>query len=81
MARRNPVDSELKLDKIPVLFLDTTTNDATHEGNNASWICKCGELLIGRCYYQFGDTCYTKCGRKYRVIGDVDKRAIKVAEE
>ena len=82
MARKIP-DVALKLGTVPVIFLDTTKAIATSEGNNAEWNCKCGHLLIGRCYYQFGWTCYTTCptcGKSYRVDPDAKKRAIGVRE-
>lgn len=71
---RQPMDFPLHLSIIPVHLLDGTIRNARAEGNNASWICECGEPLplIGRCYYQFNDTCYTvcpECGRRYRVLG------------
>jgi hypothetical protein len=71
---RQPMDFPLHLVIVPVQLLDGTTQDGRAEGNNASWICGCGDPvpLIGRCYYQFNDTCYTvcpACGRRYRVLG------------
>ena len=85
MTRRRPIqDFQLVLGTIPVIFLNRNQSQATSEGNNASWNCDCGNLLLGRCYYQFGDTCYTtcpNCGKKFRVIGDARKRAIRVEEE
>ena len=29
---------------------------ATAEGNTSGWVCLCGTQLVGRCYFQFGDT-------------------------
>ena len=48
-------------------------------------MCPCGAALplIGRCYYQFGDTCHTTCkdcGRVYDVVPDAKKRAKSVVE-
>jgi hypothetical protein len=83
MARRL-VDHELVLKMIPVKFVDGKTSQARAEGNNAAWNCECGTLLVGRCYFQFGDTCYTKCpgcGKVYRVKGNDKKRAVAVEEE
>jgi hypothetical protein len=83
MARR-PFDHRLRLKKIPVMFLSGKRTSATAEGNNAAWQCACGAQLVGRCYFQFGDTCYTPCDacrRQFRVIGDGKKRAITVVEE
>jgi hypothetical protein len=72
--RRPPVDLPLHHLTVPVTFLDKSTSIARAEGNNAAWICKCKEelRLTGRCYYSFGDTCYTvcpSCPRRYRVTG------------
>lgn len=81
MARRKPFDHKLILKAIPVKYADGHQSEARAEGNNAAWDCDCGERLMGRCYYQFGDTCYTQCencGSKFRVTGDVKKRAIEV---
>jgi hypothetical protein len=82
MATRLAVDHRLQLKLIPVSFLDGTDAEARAEGNNAAWRCLCGALLVGRCYFQFGDTCHTECdcGRKYRVSGDAKKRAQSVSE-
>ena len=71
---RDPIDFPLHLTIVPVNFLDGTTTNARAEGNNASWLCPCADLipLLGRCYYQFNDTCYTvcpTCDRRYRVMG------------
>jgi hypothetical protein len=82
MARK-PFDHQLKLRPIKVQHVGGTVTTGTAEGNNAAWPCACGALLVGRCYFQFGDTCYTKCeecGREYRVEGDSKKKAVKVVE-
>jgi len=74
MPRRAPIDFSLNLTIVPVNFLHGKKGKARAEGNNAAWICKCGDVipLVGRCYFQFDDTCFTvcpKCKRQYRVIG------------
>lgn len=74
MARRGPIDFELRMTVIPIIFLTGKKGQARAEGNSASWLCKCGDQipLSGRCYFQFGDDCHTvcpTCKRKYRVIG------------
>lgn len=84
MASRKPFDHRLQLRPIKVHFAGGSSIIGTAEGNNAAWPCECGELLVGRCYFQFGDTCYTECescGRKYRVEGDHKKKAVRVLEE
>lgn len=81
---RNPVDHELVLKVIPVMHADGQQRQARAEGNNAAWNCTCSTLLVGRCYYQFGDTCYTRCPscqRTYRVTPDAKKRAVSVIEQ
>jgi len=83
MARRPPVDHKLDLKIIPVRFASGKDAQARAEGNNAAWTCECGTLLVGRCYYQFGDTCYTECpecNRTFRVTPDQRKRAVSVVE-
>ena len=83
MARK-PFDHQLTLRPVKVAFLDGTLSQGKAEGNNAAWRCECGELLVGRCYYQFGDNCHTRCdscGRSYRVAGDDKRKAVMVAEE
>ncbi len=82
MARRGIVDHALRLQQVPVRFLGGSQGEGTAEGNNAAWRCICGQLLVGRCYFQFGDTCHTdcRCGRSYRVVGDERKRAREVTE-
>jgi hypothetical protein len=83
MAKRNPVDHALVLKMIPLKFADGKLSEARAEGNNAAWTCECGTLLVGRCYFQFGDTCRTECpscGKTYRVGGNEKKRAIEVFE-
>lgn len=84
MRSRSAVDHRLQLKEIIVKFLDGSITPARAEGNNAAWECSCGTLLVGRCYFQFGDTCHTacpSCGRQFRVSGDEKKRAVQVAEE
>jgi hypothetical protein len=81
---RNPIDHKLVLKVIPVHHVNGTDGDARAEGNNAAWSCACGTQLLGRCYYQFGDTCHTECpscGRIFRVAGDEKKRAVEVIEQ
>jgi hypothetical protein len=84
MSKRAPVDHKLTLKTIPLKFVNGAKSQARAEGNNAAWPCSCGTLLVGRCYYQFGDTCYTECPeckRTYRVETDDRKRAIAVVEQ
>jgi hypothetical protein len=59
MAKRKTFDHELELRAIKVEFAGGKVGRGKAEGNNATWTCTCGEALLGRCYYQFGDTCYT----------------------
>lgn len=78
-------DHQLKLSIIPVNFKKGAKGNARAEGNNAAWNCSCGEAvpLIGRCYYQFGDTCFTvcpACSAAYRIVPDKKKRATRVDE-
>lgn len=83
MARK-PFDHQLQLRPVKVRFVGGTETAGKAEGNNAAWTCECGELLVGRCYYQFGDICHTiceSCGRTFRVNGDTKKKAILVEEE
>lgn len=75
----------LKLFTVPVGFTDGTRTDARAEGNNATWHCRCGHPLplIGRCYFQFGKECFTRCPhcrRDYRVLADSQKRTKSVEE-
>jgi hypothetical protein len=81
---RAPFDHKLVLKMIPVTFASGNTSQARAEGNNAAWECECGTPLIGRCYFAWGDTCFTQCpdcNRTFRVIGDGKKRAFAVEEE
>jgi len=78
-------DIELTLSTVPVTFLSGNSAFAGAEGNNAAWICECGEPipLLGRCYFQFGHDCHTvcpACSRTYRVLPDPNKRATAVQE-
>lgn len=76
-------DHKLKLRPIKVEYLDGSSASGTAEGNNAAWKCECGELLVGRCYFQFGHNCHTTCaacGRTYRVTADARKKAATVVE-
>lgn len=82
---RAPIDFQLKFSSVQVKFLGGAIGQGRTEGNNATWICCCKEPLplMGRCYYQFGDTCYSvcpTCSRRYRVKRDQKKRAIEVIE-
>ncbi|MDP1571475.1 MAG: hypothetical protein Q8L86_15875 [Vicinamibacterales bacterium] len=84
MAARPRIDHKLNLKTIPVVKRDGHQEEARAEGNNAAWTCSCGTLLVGRCYFQFGDTCRTECpecGKIYRVTPDPKKRAISVVEQ
>ncbi len=75
-----PMDFELVLRTLPVTYHNGSLSTATSEGNNAAWNCMCGQLLIGRCYYQFGDTCYTicpSCRKKYRVTRDAKREQMQ----
>ena len=84
MARRRLVDHRLHLETVPVEFINGARTTATAEGNKSGWVCLCGTQLVWRCYYQFGDTCHTRCsgyGRQFRVLPDGLKRASKVIEE
>jgi hypothetical protein len=77
-------DHELKLRPIKVEFVGGNVAEGTAEGNNAAWTCECGALLVGRCYFQFGHNCHTRCescGRTYRVAADSKKKAIRVVQE
>ena len=72
--RRAPIDFLLKLFIVPVNYLSGNKDEARAEGNNAAWICECEDKipLVGRCYFQFDDTCFSvcpSCQRKYRVKG------------
>jgi hypothetical protein len=80
--KKKAFDHVLVLREIPVQFLDGGHTVAKAEGNNAAWRCQCGAHLIGRCYFQFGDTCRTECecGKVFRVDGDAKKKAIRVNE-
>lgn len=84
MSRKQLPDHQLKLRAIKVEFLDGQHADGTAEGNNAAWRCECGLLLVGRCYFQFGHNCHTRCescGRTYRVAADANKKATRVVQE
>ena len=82
-GRRLP-DHELRLRAIRVEFTGGASTMGTAEGNNAAWTCECGALLVGRCYFQFGHNCHTRCescGRRYRVAADSRKKAVGVVQE
>jgi hypothetical protein len=82
MARK-PFDHELKLRPIKVQYARGKSGKALPRATTRRGECTCGERLLGRSYFQLGDTCYTKCencGRIYRVEGDDKKRARKVIE-
>jgi hypothetical protein len=84
MAKRAPIDHKLELKMILLRFANGQMAEARAEGNNAAWTCECSMLLVGRCYYQFGDTCHTECPschRLYRVTSDQRKRAVGVVED
>ena len=84
MNKRKIHDHRLNLKNIPVTFSSGQQASGRAEGNNAAWACECGSLLVGRCYFQFGNTCYTECPtckRTYRVTPDDRKRAVAVVEQ
>jgi hypothetical protein len=81
VRRRAPIDFRLRLAIVPVNYLSGKKGNARAEGNNAAWICECRDAipLVGRCYFQFDDTCFTvcpSCGRSYRVIGRKSNPAV-----
>ena len=78
-------DIKLTLSTVPVTYADGSTDDATAEGNNAAWHCRCEgtPILLGRCYFQFGHSCHTvcaQCGRVYRVHRNRQKKTKAVEE-
>jgi len=81
-----PVHTRLNLESTRVQFRDGSSGPAVREGNHAAWHCQCegAPLLTGRCYSQYGDTCYTECPsckKRFRVLGDVNKRATYIEQE
>ena len=75
----------LRLFTVPVNFLNGTHGVARAEGNNATWLCQCGDPLpiMGRCYYAYGHiphTIHDACGRRYRVFPNADKQTDRVDE-
>jgi len=83
MSARRPFDHRLRLKKIQVRFLSGAVATASAEGNNAAWRCACGAQLVGRCYFQFGDTCHTVCdvcGKQFRVVKGPNRSAVEVVE-
>jgi hypothetical protein len=85
MASTSKPDRPLKFTEVDVIFMDGNRVKARAEGNNAAWNCACGDTLplVGRCYYQFGWTCYSDCPqclRRYRVVPTPKKRVKEVRE-
>jgi hypothetical protein len=63
--------TDLKLREVPVYFVDGTQASGRAEGNNAAWLCACGQALplIGRRFppNHPPNTVCPDCGRRYEV--------------
>lgn len=75
----------LTLRKVTVTLLDKAEGEARAEGNNAAWLCPCGEPvpLLARGYHGYGSppyVIYPGCDRAYQVCRDDDRRVIGVQE-
>ena len=56
----------MKTEKTTVIFPDKTEGKGLLWGNNAAWICKCGELLGNRTA-DGEHTVHCECGRDYEI--------------
>ena len=52
--------------KIPFYFLREDPREANVYGNNAGWLCPCGEPLVGRSSSSHKYVCH--CERTYQVL-------------
>lgn len=57
--------------KIPFYLLRGEAREANVYGNNAGWLCSCGEALVGRSSSSYKYVCY--CGRTYQVLASRGK--------
>ena len=55
--------------RIPFYLLTGEKRTANAYGNNAGWLCPCGESLVGRSHSNYRYACH--CGRSYRVLSQL----------
>ena len=74
----------LRLRTIPLHLADGSRSEATAEGNNAAWLCPCGQALplLGRCFPpdNIPETACPNCKRRYSVRAGSDNRPESVNE-
>lgn len=66
---------------VPVEWIDGKRGTGKALGNNAAWVCKCGDLMLGTTAYA-GDPC--QCGRRFVLVAEDDKkggRALAIREQ
>jgi len=75
--------ADLKLREIPLNALDGKAGTARAEGNNAAWMCACGDALplLGRSFppKHAPNTVCPKCGRRY-ALQTSENKPVAVAE-
>jgi hypothetical protein len=67
---------------VDVQFKDATRSKGRCIGNNAAWVCACGELLLGPHEAMYAiPPCPGNCGRSYRIRRGSEPRFVAVVEE
>ncbi len=68
---------------VPVRWRDGEEAVGRGVGNNAAWICKCGEVLLGphEDRYQIGPCPNSECGRNYRIRRGEKPNFVSLVEE
>ncbi len=66
---------------VVVVWLDGTQGAGRAVGNNAAWLCKCKEVLVGPHEGLYGIDPCPGCGRRYRIVRGVAPQFVGRVEE
>jgi hypothetical protein len=64
---------------VPIRWRDGPETPGRGVGNNAAWICRCGEVMLGPYRYSI-DPC-PGCGRRFRVVRGKAPQFVGYVEE
>lgn len=66
---------------VVVVWQDGTETSGRAVGNNAAWLCKCGEVLLGPHEGLYGIDPCPRCRRRYRIARGVAPQFVGRVEE
>jgi hypothetical protein len=67
--------------RVPVIWLDETETDGRGIGNNAAWLCQCGELLLGPHEAMYDVPPCPGCGNRFRIVQGVGPQYVDRVEQ